>query len=1236
MKVKPYCSCKACVRWTNHHSWEQTDEFEKYKPKVKLTEEPRHVFLKESPDVGSVEILSVNYSSLSRMEKKTVPKLLVHSEYLPCPVKELTNIHMHRAIYQTLVDKEYKAPRKIQTYAWPALFRNQHVFMVSRSQNGKTMAYLSTMYSLLLEKEDRYEFTKKLSGAPIVVILCSSTEKCRNVHDKALKTLGRNKIRIGLVEYPISHVNTCNIDMLITTITIFMDLLKKRAVILNGLCHLVFEDGDNILSYFYPLVDKILDAIHKMLKSRYHSRSVQVVLCAEHWNKPMTMLLKKLADTPVVCIASYLEAAMYGNIRFTTRFLKSSDKLEIIKTILEDSYKFTKSVVLCKQTEIEELETVLMLKGIEATVISENLTIDECHLLEENWTEAVGGNYTVLVTTDHLLNTELNVTCASTLIHFSMPSSWTIFTKRFVCLLENYRSPLDQKESKIACHNIVLMDENCQNKLPRYFQFINSTDMLRNHLIKEVQEYSEELRDDRESHKIKRRIELCEKLKIFGKCRNDYNCPMRHKIDKTVDVNPSLPTHGKIKFKIRKVYDVTNYSIEIIETIDSSGKSVPFPEIPDVTEKLTDAMRISRKKPKVFIFGQLYAYYDDLTETFHRCVLMARENETVRIKLIDEGKEWSTVTKRLCQLPKDFGEDKFPRKYPDMYLANLIPPYEDDGFSNKALYLVTNILEKHDYQNIVLTGYVHLQLSNTLWLRNVEEEVVLSDKVIAGFQLTREILCEELAIVDLNHLGHLHKMCTEAGFVLPKYEVVSVKEVKEEKITPQWAFLDTEAVQEVILSSAISPDEIYVRLYKFSDLLYTLQKDLQQVIKRPHYPKLKEVKPGTICLAKDPGSGEFSRCIVLKNEEEQALCFFVDFGDEAVIPTSDLKYLSNEFLTKLPFQSIQCKMFGVKPIFEEWPSEVTDVLYGYATEPQTDIFRSLYVKVCSKGRTAISDYYQNRYTILLKDGFGKKSLINELIIDCGLAVPTGEELEDFEIPESPAETDESDEYVDIALDILRKTDEARENFHPGEAFQQAEVNEDMEMFVDDEELVGFIDQVVNFYRKENPSVFKQELPSIQAAPAVDFLTPELFWYQSDTAVKLSIKVTDVKDCNVRLDKGRILSFRAGEGTDRQYFMKLMLYDHIDTMQYTSNGLDVRVTLNKKKYIEWPRLILPKKKARNIHYDVSMLQVKEETKRILQLPKELDVEESDSEPDMCYEVYSDMDSDFDQEIAHDSG
>lgn len=117
---------------------------------------------------------------------------------------------------------------------------------------------------------------------------------------------------------------------------------------------------------------------------------------------------------------------------------------------------------------------------------------------------------------------------------------------------------------------------------------------------------------------------------------------------------------------------------------------------------------------------------------------------------------------------------------------------------------------------MIMTADVHLQIGNTLWLKNVCEEVVLSEKIIPRFQLTREILVSKLAEYNNNQLNSLYKLCNEASIALPIYEKPDKRPVKEErKIEPQWAHLDPN-VNEVTFSAAISPDEIYVRLNKFN------------------------------------------------------------------------------------------------------------------------------------------------------------------------------------------------------------------------------------------------------------------------------------------------------------------------------------------------------------------------------------------------------------------------------------
>lgn len=96
---------------------------------------------------------------------------------------------------------------------------------------------------------------------------------------------------------------------------------------------------------------------------------------------------------------------------------------------------------------------------------------------------------------------------------------------------------------------------------------------------------------------------------------------------------------------------------------------------------------------------------------------------------------------------------------------------------------------------------------------------------------------------------------------------------------------------------------------------------------------------------------------------------------------------------------------------------------------------------------------------------------------------------------------------------------------------------------------------------------------------------------------------------------------------------MILYEPASSLQYTLSGLDIRITLTKSKNTEWPRLILSKQPARNIHYDLTMMKVEEHHKKFLEIPKDVDSdsEPSDGERDMMYHVYSDLDSEFDAEL-----
>lgn len=86
--------------------------------------------------------------------------------------------------------------------------------------------------------------------------------------------------------------------------------------------------------------------------------------------------------------------------------------------------------------------------------------------------------------------------------------------------------------------------------------------------------------------------------------------------------------------------------------------------------------------------------------------------------------------------------------------------------------------------------------------------------------LTKELVTRQLAERNPNHMDNLYSLCEEAGIILPKYIIPMEEQISREppQPTPQWAFLEMDVCNKVYFSSAVNPDEIYLRLVKFDSL----------------------------------------------------------------------------------------------------------------------------------------------------------------------------------------------------------------------------------------------------------------------------------------------------------------------------------------------------------------------------------------------------------------------------------
>lgn len=1240
LKIKPHCNCKQCAIWTKEEDiiLEKMDPTSKV---AKIKDVKSVLLLKENENIDpDFDICSIDYASMNKVDKQSAQKVLTHSQMMLNPVYQIHKLTFHKNIHTSLHNLQYRKARRIQIYTWSAILRNQHVFMIHGPRTGKSMAYMPCMLTFILEKHDRYSSLLKVAGGPIVIILCGNTDKCEQLLDLAKLLMQNKKSNISLVTYPLGHVNTSHTDMLITTPDILIDLLKNNSINFKRLCHLVIEDGDTVLTKHKDAMDVIFDLMQSMLKNRLFSKSLQLVVCAEHWNYQMKHLIKNLQQVPLVCIGNPLEAALYGQVEISMKFKDAAFKEQELENILKEHHRIYKSMIICRDNEIDNIVKMLGFGGIDYIAVPLSLGVEDILHLENVWKSAKGGSYSVLVCSDFVLNTFLNVTCAEVLIHYSLPSTWTKFTKRFNCLLENCKSPLVSKPVNYFAKSIILYDGCCNDPLKKFLNYMASTDSKK-YLPITLQKYSENLKQAEENEKLKQDICLCENLKLFGYCTK-IECPKRHVLNTDLDVSQYFPKSGKVKFKIVNIIDVSIYIIQLLQHVDNDNKIHEYDEISDITEDLTKTLTLDKKEVHDPVLGKRYAFHntDEQDANYYRCEVLSINKENVKIKLLDKGTIINSTNSRLFCLPDEFDIHTKPRQTIDCYLANCIPPYRDENFSAKSFFNATVILESKDYKNIIFTGEVRLQLNHTLWLKDVYEEVVLSDAIIPRFQLSREIIVQKLVNNKSNQLDNLYKMCAEAGIDLPKYDMPIVKiPVKKQNIEKKWAYLDTEQVNEVTFAAAFSPDEIYVKLNKFSNLLCNLQKEIQRSIERPNYPKIQEVFVGDIYLAKEPNGDEYCRVLALKIQDNQVLCFYVDFADETVINVEDLKHIQDVYITKLPFQCIKCSLYGIRPIYNEWDEDVTGMLYNYAHEPDTDIFRTLYLKVCQKKIS--SAITPTKYSVLLKDSLHeKKTLINQILIECGMALANSEEsLEDFEIPVRP-DTPELNEDLEEAAYICRKTEELDECFHGNVSASPENKKEDYNS--DDMELFTFgdpIDFLINIVTGNESSPIERirELPAITAAPSTDYCTPDVYWSQTESTVKLSIRLADIKDYKLTLTKGRMFDFKT-INNEKTYCLKLILYRLVETVQHTSLGPEIRVVMTKSTIMNWPRLISSKQKARNIHYDVNKLPTEEcdENKKILQLPKELtDGLDELNEDDPMYTVYSDLDSDLDEELQNDS-
>ncbi|XP_066253604.1 putative ATP-dependent RNA helicase TDRD12 [Euwallacea similis] len=1228
------CTCRKCRNAINEDDWDapikfgfthETDKNCKSKgPIIK----PSRLLKPDAPDntKEQFDILSINYKGMSTMEKKLSGKILVHGESIPNPTRDVSKLNIHPQIHNSMNQTNYKESKRIQLYAFTSITRNQNVFMVGDKKTGKTMAYLPILISFVMEKQERYSQLLKIGGGPLIIILCSNSMKCEEVYWSAKMIMSKHQKKCMLITYP-EHGNTDNIDILITMPSILSTMIINRAINLKLLCHLVLEDADVILKQHNELVMKMLNLGDQILSRRNCPKSIQLILCAQHWSAEIENLALNLNKIPLICIADHLESALYGKMKFVIQFLDTSCKTQNLLKMLKDWYKFRKSVIICDQNELEEIQTFLTLNGIEFTSFMDEIQEEDILYLETVWSKSPEGMYSVLICTDDIYNI-LTITSAHLLIHYSLPHNWSQFKRRFSCLLENVPSPLEDKDKqKSEISSYVFIDESCKQYMSKFCNFVKISGLEKG-LPEKLKAFFKVVSSNVERERVKKRIEICPTLRVIGKCEA-IDCEKRHildqKLDKSVNI---LPQNGIIKFKILTMTDAASCSIRLLEQFDLNGVSIRKYE--DKNEEINDmlAMNIDYKlanNPKPM---HIYLLYED--ERYFRCKVIER-GEDLLVYLIDRGIYRKATVKELYQMPENI--KSIPSECYEAYLANIIPPFEDTRFCKMA-HLKAQFLVDSNCPNAVMMATVVLQLGDNIWIDDVYEYRDMYDKSLPamGLQLTKKLIEQGIAISSNVPLHNLYALCNKAEIELPEYSLSrsNIKQVAKEQsqVKPHWAFLDDNLIHEVTFTFAISPDDFYVRQNKFSQQLCQLEQDIQKAVVKPFYPTFQDSEVFNCCLVRDTVENKYVRGMILNISNGKAEILCVDYGDVINEDVASLKHISNEMISKLPFQSIQCSMYGITSIKDQWSDSATDLLYTMAFKEGLDL-RPLFIKVVSKQDNNIVQK-QYSYSIIMKDSLGHHALVNKLLIDYGFA--RGDEIPNFDLPEVKTNGDDLNDEI---IEEVKRSDLNDDFNTEDEEFEDMYDNFDLEII----DMEGFLKNMnipvkaAESSRKEEVTAGQglRDLPPIKAAPAVDYLTPEVSWSQTDNVIKLNIKISDVVHAKMVVKHGRSFQFST-EKNDKKYRLNFFLYGKVgSTVQHTILGAQIRVTLKKSNAEMWPRLLFSQEKIRKLYYDVTTLKVDDDNgkrKRVM----ELNISDSSSEDgdnnDAMYVACSDLDSEYD--------
>ncbi|XP_055845468.1 putative ATP-dependent RNA helicase TDRD12 [Episyrphus balteatus] len=1194
--------------------------------------------------------------------------VLAHSKNHVKPIERMKNALFSEEIHREMEHMRLTKMYRIQAYAWSHLVRGNCFCVINTNRTGKTWCYLPPVCSMLSFRLESKGILQ--SYGPAVIIIAPSSVQVESIGRHCRRILASTTPKVSIVpaygfrnteEVKIELHNGCGV--LVITPPCLQRLLvaneTENLLNIHRVQTLVIDGLDSIMNE-NPEFDETL---YKLVSPVLEDDKIpfQLVVTSKTWTRRFINFLK-IGNQPLLCIADYLEAAVYAKAKVSIKLQSSSEKMSVVMKCLDKcGYELERCVIICNSgDEVLEVERCLRESGYMCMVYTDQMPADSADMINE-WKEKTVCHQ-ILITNDNVL-AELQLQNIWTLIHYSMPMSWTKFNFRFSLFLDNYENMLItnfEKPNKVP-KSLILLDENNNLQLPRLIEFMKNHNQLK-HIHPDILNVAAKVTAEREELRVQQDVVMCPKILEFGSCDEGNRCPYRHQLTKYDGPAQGIPKSGDIRLKILEVISPTHYIARILthkqqgnwDVVRRSNEYATF-SMKMSMHFINEDARIIHWPPKV---KDICMYKDG--DTYHRCRLLEVPTIlyesivkllNVKIKLIDSGKIIMCKSHDLLVIPEEFKE--FPAQAIDIRLSGVVPFDNERVWDSKSIRTVKKWIVTDVNDNDVLQASINFVLMDIIWVNNV----VLMEQLpaINGFALKinvrRSLLGRGFAL-DNNQMHTIKQTAMENNLLKATQGTVKVKKSEEEENLLEFstassedknnsnsvdvfssprAFSKAQEEKENLNSSMTFPvmtkkrqsskpkeewssielDELsQAKITELSNpSMFFLRlldkeddmKDLEDHIKMEQKLPLHDPHPMQNCLAPRQGRyhrGKIQRLII--DSEEGCVKARVFFCDVGIFRNIPLENLRSSSKSIIEFMPFQAICCKLTGINVE--CDVDEIQKFIQVEDSVHLAYA--VKELPYNDEGA--FGNRNYEIILYECFTDKKDIqmNKMLVEHGLATYNDDtkhflELEtSIDLENFEYQEDDSYDFQSFLDRIKQQMDEEDEEFINSSKPMIEDVSDEPKIVEITEE-----DDVIEEVKPddENEEHSKDEIDSTTPPPLKALhKRPLTTWHETMCMIYLVIHAPDIVDYHLEVHPKSVIFVANVNGETNVLILNLLGYVKPEMVTHEIRGLNVVVRLVKDLYMPWPRLLQDPTKFSWLKYNFNAMDVMDEEEMFGQL------------------------------------